>query len=194
MPNKNFSEFAVRTTGLLNTDYIIGYNPAGPSEFRTNVGNLLSGGTNSEHVQYSFVLMHNSTDYLEASKPYFFGQQPDRNMDTGSSNTTVVYPPCSGAIKYASIQTFIAGLCASKDAPGGNVYSIESSRGTGISQAITSFFPLSTKASGGLFTINPPIPVAPGDKLHIKFIPAINITSPTTPAIKLVTVINLFIF
>lgn len=189
MPNKNFSEFAERTTGLLNTDYIIGYNPAGPSEFRTNVGNLLSGGTNSERVQYSLVLMHNNQATLVAGQAYFFGQQPDRNMDSGSNNTTVVYPPCSGSIKYASIQTFINVTSASNSDPGGNVYSIESSRG--ISQAITSVFPLSTKAPGGLFTINPPIPVAPGDKLHIKFIPAAN-NQP--PSIGLRTVINLFIF
>jgi len=189
MPNKNFSEFAERTTGLLDTDYIIGYDPAGPSEFRTNVGNLLSGGTNSERVQYSFVLMHNNQATLAAGQVYYFGQQPDRNMDGGASNTTVVYPPCSGAIKYASIQTFINVTSASNDDPGNNVYSIESSRG--ISQPITSFFPLSTKASGGLFTIDPPIPVAPGDKLHIKFIPAI---TSRAPSIGLRTVINLFIF
>ena len=188
MPNKNFSEFAERTTGLLDTDYIIGYDPAGPLEFRTNVGNLLSGGTNSEHVQYSFVLMHNSQASLNAGQPYYFGQQPDRNMDTGASNVSVVYPPCSGAIKYASIQTFIGGTSAGKDDPGTNAYSIESSRG--ISRTITSFFPLSTKASGGLFAINPPVPVAPGDKLHIKFIP-VAVANPIT---QLRAVVNLFIF
>ena len=189
MPNKNFSEFAERTTGLLNTDYIIGYDPAGPSEFRTNVGNLLSGGTNSERVQYSFVLMHTNQTQLSSGNPYFFGQQPDRNMDGTAGNTSVVYPPCSGAIKYASIQTFINQTTYDATDLGTNAYSIESSRG--ISRTITSFFPLSTKASGGLFAINPPVPVAPGDKLHIKFIPAIN-SKP--PFIGLRAVVNLFIF
>jgi len=187
MPVVNFSNFAERTSGLLNSDYIIGYDPTGPTEFRTNVGNLLSGGAASEHTQYSFVLAHGNQVGVVAANTYYFGQQWDRNFEGATSNASVVYPASNGIIKYASIQTYINGTPQVITDSASNIYSIENSAGT--STPITTFYPLSTKSFGNLYTVSPAVQVKPGDKLYIKFVPAV-----TNAAISLRTVINLFIF
>ena len=92
MPNKNFSDFAQRTTGLLDSDFIVGYDPAGPLEFRTTIGNLLSGGTASEKIQYTMAFTHGTSTSLLDNTSYYLGQGPvDLGLVTTAINTRSIF-------------------------------------------------------------------------------------------------------
>lgn len=169
MANKNFSDFAQRTTGLLDSDFIVGYDAAGPLEFRTTIGNLLSGGTASPHVQYSIWMAHATSGAMTDAATYYFGQMLDLGLVTSPNASRSVYMGGTGTIKYASVALYAGSTLGTAEAATLSIENITATTSSVVSNSIV----YNATNAGALYTLATPMKFAQGDQLTMK------ITCPT---------------
>jgi hypothetical protein len=165
MPNQNFSNFAERTTGILDSDYIIGYDPAGPLEFRTTVGNLLSGGSASENIHYTLWLGHQASAAVNDATSYYWGQLLDLGLVTSPAVSRSVYIANSNIIKYASVAIYVGGTLGSAEPATLKVANISD----GTESVITNNATYSVQNQGTLYTLASPLAVSQSDQICIKW-------------------------
>jgi hypothetical protein len=184
MATVNFGNFAERTSGLLNSDYIIGYDPTVPTEFRTNVGNLLSGGTLSEKIQYALLFNHASTGStgMANNATLCFGQVPDFGpiSSTTSPSPTAAfscYIAGSGTIKYASVAVFTGNNAATEDTTLKIVKA--NSSGVATTSTITSTLKYNTFRQSAFYTLNTPLLVSQTDRIWMQLETPTYATTPT---------------
>jgi hypothetical protein len=174
MPNQNFSNFAERTTGLLNSDFIVGYDPAGPLEFRTTIGNLLSGGTASEKIQYTMAFTHSSSIALADNVSYYFGQGPvDLGLVTAAVNTRSIFAAGTGKIKYASVCIFASTIGSSESVP------VKVANITDTTEALITNVSYAGQNQGNLYTLSTPMLVSQSDQICIKVEVPLMATNPS---------------
>ena len=164
MPNKNFSNFAERTSGILDSDYIIGYDPAGPLEFRTTVGNLLSGGTASENIHFTLWLGHQTSGAVADASTYYWGQLLDLGIVTSPTVSRSVYIASSNIIKYASVAIYTGSLGSAEPATL-KVANISD----GTESVITNNATYSVQNQGTLYTLASPLAVSQSDQICMKW-------------------------
>ena len=164
MPNKNFSDFAQRTTGLLNSDFIVGYDPAGPVEFRTTIGNLLSGGTASEKIQYTLWFGHRSSGAVADAATYYFGQLFDLDPVTAPQTSRSTFIAGTGRIKYASVSIY-TGTLGSSELATLKVANVTDATESVISSSIA----YTAQNQGTLYTLASPLAVSQSDQICMKW-------------------------
>ena len=164
MPNQNFSNFAEKTTNILDSDYIIGYDPTGPLEFRTTVGNLLSGGSTSENIHYSLWLGHQTSGAVADATTYYWGQLLDLGLVTGAATSRSVYIAGSNVIKYASVSIYTGSLGSNETATL-KVANISDGTEAVISTALA----YNVQNQGALYTLGSPLPVSQSDQICMKW-------------------------
>ena len=174
MPNKNFSDFAQRTTGLLDSDFIVGYDPAGPLEFRTTIGNLLSGGTASEKIQYTMAFTHGTSTSLLDNTSYYFGQGPvDLGLVTTAINTRSIFAAGTGKIKYASVCIYAGTIGSSESAP------VKVANVTDATETLITNVSYASQNQGNLYTLSTPMLVSQSDQICIKVEVPLMATNPS---------------
>jgi hypothetical protein len=176
MPNQNFSNFAEKTTNILDTDYIIGYDPSGPLEFRTTVGNLLSGGTASENIHYALWLGHQSSGAVQDATSYYWGQLVDLGLVTSPQTSRSVYIAGSNVIKYASVSIYVGGSLGSNEPATLKVANISD----GTEAVISTNIAYNVQNQGAMYTLGSPLPVSQSDQICMKWQTPTWVTNPSS--------------
>ena len=175
MPNQNFSNFTERTTNLLDSDYIIGYDPAGPLEFRTTVGNLLSGGITAENIHYALWFGHQTSGTVADASTYYWGQLLDLGLVTSPATSRSVFVAGSNQIKYASVAIYTGGLGSNETATL-KVANISD----GTEAVISTHISYNTQNQGAMYTLGSPLKISQSDQVCIKWETPTWVTNPSS--------------